>query len=107
MGLLVRSGLCSPTTACPLGVDNQDAGNVRGLAGRGATLQASATHDWPELATQQRALSRINAAAVRLPLVRSDWRYGSAVFDAQGRILADAGNERSHTVAGHRACPTL
>lgn len=81
-----------------LGVDNQEARSARTLARRGATVLVSSTHDWRELAEQQRALSRLNAAAVRLPLARADWRYGSLIVDARGRTLADAGHGRSRAV---------
>ncbi|MCS7006978.1 MAG: hypothetical protein RMM28_00600 [Thermoleophilia bacterium] len=81
-----------------LGVDVQDAGSARALAAAGATLLASSTHDWAELATQQVALSRIAAAAVRLPLVRADWRYASTIVDTDRRGRADGGLGRSRTV---------
>jgi apolipoprotein N-acyltransferase len=81
-----------------LGIDNQDAGVAGGLADEGADLLVSATHDWPELATQQRALSRLAARATGLPLVRADWRYGSAIYGDDGEPLADAGTERKRTM---------
>ena len=74
-----------------LGVDNQDPAWPRVLARRGATLIVSSTHDWAALAEQQRAASTMHAAALGVPLVRVDWRYGSAVYDAGGRKVADAG----------------
>ena len=73
-----------------LGVDPQDPAWPRELAARGAELLVSSTHDWPALARQQRALAQTHSSALGLPLVRADWRYGSAVF-AGGRKVADAG----------------
>jgi apolipoprotein N-acyltransferase len=73
-----------------LGVDNQDPGVSRALAAEGAELLVSSTHDWAELAPQQRAFSRLHAAAVGLPLVRADWRFGSAVFESGGTVTAEA-----------------
>jgi apolipoprotein N-acyltransferase len=74
-----------------LGVDNQGPMVARPLADGGAELLASATHDWEQLATEQRAFAAINAAATGTPLVRADWRYGSAIYGADGELLADAG----------------
>jgi apolipoprotein N-acyltransferase len=84
-----------------LGVDNQDPGIARALADSGADLLVSATHDWEELAEAQRALAAINAGATGRPLVRADWRYGSAIYAADGELIADAGRglERDVIVA--------
>lgn len=81
-----------------LGVDNQDPGSPRALAARHADLISASTHDWQQLAPQQRAFARLHAAALRVPIVRADWRYGSAVYDAGGRELADAGSEKRRGV---------
>jgi apolipoprotein N-acyltransferase len=81
-----------------LGVDNQEPGIARALADRGAELLASATHDWQELAPAQRAFASINAAATGTPLVRADWRYGSAIYAADGERIADAGGNLERTV---------
>lgn len=93
-----------------LGVDNQDPGAARALARLGAQLLASATHDWRELLPQQRAYAQLHSAALGLPLAKADWRYGSAVWDATGRLVADAGLERRRTVlvasVGLGAAPT-
>lgn len=80
-----------------LGVDSQDAAVARELAAAGATVLTSSTHDWKQLAPHHRAHERIASAAVGRPLVRADWRYGSAVFD-RGAVRADAGLERRRTV---------
>jgi apolipoprotein N-acyltransferase len=74
-----------------LGVDNQDPGLAAVLARRGASVLASSTHDWAQLAETQRALAQFHARATGLPLIRADWRFGSAIYDAGGRLLADAG----------------
>lgn len=80
-----------------LGVDSQDAGVARELAAAGARILTSSTHDWEQLAPYHRAHERIASAAVGRPLVRADWRYGSAVID-RGALRADAGLARSRTV---------
>ncbi|MBD0289628.1 MAG: hypothetical protein ICV74_00120 [Thermoleophilia bacterium] len=74
-----------------LGVDTQDPAVARALARRGAALVASATHDWPALARQQLALTRLQAAALGIPFVRADWRYGSAIVAPGGALAAAAG----------------
>lgn len=81
-----------------LGVDNQAPGLAARLAGRDAGLLASATHDWEQLAAHQRAAAQLHAAAVGVPLVRADWRYGSAIYGAGGEQLADAGEGKRRTV---------
>jgi apolipoprotein N-acyltransferase len=75
-----------------LGVDNQGPRTARALADHDAELLASATHDWEELADMQRAFAAINAGATGTPLVRSDWRYGSAIYSADGELVASSGD---------------
>jgi apolipoprotein N-acyltransferase len=80
-----------------LGVDSQDPRLAAELAGRGAELLVSGTHDWRQSAVQHSAYEQVAAEAAGLSLVRADWRYGSAVYDGEGRVLADAGEELSRT----------
>ena len=77
-----------------LGVDTQEPGTARTLATAGATLLASSTHDWAALAEPQIALARLHAVALARPIVRADWRYGSAIVGADGDVLATAGPEK-------------
>ena len=81
-----------------LGVDNQDAGVARELAAAGAALIGSSTHDWKQLAPQQRAFTQIHAVAVGRPILRADWRNGSFVVGGDGEIRADAGGATRRTV---------
>jgi apolipoprotein N-acyltransferase len=81
-----------------LGVDNQDPGVARGLVAADAELLSSSSHDWRQLAPDQRSLSRLHAVALQRPLLRADWRFGSAIFDADGTVLADAGREKVRRV---------
>jgi apolipoprotein N-acyltransferase len=81
-----------------LGVDSQDPAVARRLAGDGATVIISSTHDWKALARPQRALAQLHALADGVPLVRADWRQGSAIYDAGGRLVADAGTARRRAV---------
>jgi apolipoprotein N-acyltransferase len=94
-----------PRLGLLLGVDNQDPGVARGLVSAGADVLVSATHDWRELAPQQRAFARLHAVALGVPVVRADWRYGSFVVDARGRILADAGAERVEAAPAAEVAP--
>lgn len=80
-----------------LGVDTEDPAVPRLRAARGATLLASSTHDWRALATQQRAVARLGAVGAGVALVRSDWRYGSAIYGPDGEVVADAGVDLART----------
>jgi apolipoprotein N-acyltransferase len=84
-----------------LGVDNQDPASARVLVEHGARLLAASTHDLEELAPHQSALARLHAAGLALPVVRADWRYGSAIVRAGGETAAeaDAGKRRAVVVA--------
>jgi apolipoprotein N-acyltransferase len=81
-----------------LGVDVQDPNLPRALSHAGAEIVTSSTHDWPQLATQHRALAALGAKASGVPIVRADWRYGSAIYDRHGEVVADAGQGRTRTV---------
>jgi predicted amidohydrolase len=81
-----------------LGVDVQLPALARRHAERGATLLTSSTHDWAQLAPHHRAFAQLAARATSLPLVRADWRYGSAIYGPGGEMLADAGTGLSRTV---------
>jgi len=88
-----------------LGVDVQDPSLAGRLVGRGAELLTSSTHDWRQLATEHRALSALGAEVSGAPLVRADWRYGSAIYDREGNLVADAGDERRRTVIAADVAP--
>jgi apolipoprotein N-acyltransferase len=84
-----------------LGVDNQDPDVARRLVAAGAELIASAAHDWEQLAVPQQAFASIHARATEAPVARSDWRYGSALFDSDGEVVAavEDGKRRDVVVA--------
>lgn len=77
-----------------LGVDTQDAAVAREAAGAGANLITSSTHDWRRLAGVHQAFAAISSRSSGLPIVRADWRYGSAIYDRDGTLVADAGSEK-------------
>jgi apolipoprotein N-acyltransferase len=81
-----------------LGVDTQDPASARRLAAGDADVLVSSTHDWAALADEQLALARFHALGNRAPLVRADWRYGSAILGPDGTLLADAGLEKRRLV---------
>jgi apolipoprotein N-acyltransferase len=81
-----------------LGVDVQDPDLARRLADAEADVIVSSTHDWRQLAPQHRALASLGAAASGVPVIRADWRYGSAVYARDGSSIADAGEDRRRTV---------
>jgi apolipoprotein N-acyltransferase len=85
------------TVAAILGVDTLAPAPAGALLGGGAELLAAATHDWEQSAGPHRAWARLLARAVGAPLVRADWRYGSAIWSAEGATLADAGSNRRRT----------
>jgi apolipoprotein N-acyltransferase len=88
-----------------LGVDAQDPGIPAALADGGASLLASSTHDWPALAVEQTAFARLAARAVGLPVVRADWRYGSAIYARNGDELAGTGTDLRRTVLVAEVAP--
>lgn len=80
-----------------LGVDTQDPHVAALLAARGARVLTSSTHDWAQLADQHRAFAGTAARASGLPLIRADWRYGSAIYGPSGEPVADAGTQLRRT----------
>jgi len=81
-----------------LGTDTLNARFAGRLTAGGAGLLVSATHDWHQSAVPARAYAQLAARATGAPLLRADWRYGSAVYRADGELAADAGGERLRTV---------
>jgi len=88
-----------------LGIDVQDPNPARTLAAEDSDLVASSTHDWRQLATQHRALASLHAVAAGVPVVKADWRYGSAIYDREGEALADAGEDRRRTIVAAEVSP--
>jgi apolipoprotein N-acyltransferase len=86
------------TVGTLLGVDNQDPAASRRLVAADADVLTASTHDWQDLAEQQRAFSRLHAVALGVPLVRADWRFGSAVYAPDGSVVADAPPGKRRTV---------
>lgn len=87
-----------PAVGTMLGVDTQDAHIAASLADAGADLLVSSTHDWRQLAPHHLAHARTAAVASGLPLVRADWRFGSAILDPSGEVVAGAGEGRRRAI---------
>ena len=88
----------SGTEVGPLfGTDTVDARNAGALARDGAELLASSTHDWRQSAGPAAAYGRLAARSAGVPLVRADWRFGSAIYAGDGAVLAGAGPDRERT----------
>jgi apolipoprotein N-acyltransferase len=79
------------------GVDNEDPAVARALVADGARVLVAVTHDWEQLAVQQRAFASLHALATGVPLVRSDWRFGSGIWAADGTRLAGETVSRERT----------
>lgn len=88
-----------------LGVDTGDPSTASEAAAAGATLISSSTHDWRQLAPAHRAFAELAARSTGTPLVRADWRYGSAIYAADGVRLADAGTSLRRTVITAEVTP--
>jgi apolipoprotein N-acyltransferase len=88
-----------------LGVDVQDPNLAGVLADGGADLIVSSTHDWRQLAPQHRDLASLGAAASGVPVVRADWRYGTAIYSRDGSPIADAGEDRRRAVVAAAVDP--
>ena len=82
-----------------LGVDSQNAAVARQLVRAGAELITSSTHDWEQLAPQHAAYARVAAVALDVPIARADWRNVSAIYDADGRVVASTGRETRRAIA--------
>ncbi len=74
-----------------LGVDSQTPAVARELVRAGADLITASTHDWEQLAPQHAAHGRIAAAALDVPIARTDWRNVSAIYAADGSVAASTG----------------
>jgi apolipoprotein N-acyltransferase len=97
--------LASVELASLLGIDTGDPLTASEAAAAGATLISSSTHDWHELAPAQRAFTAIAARSTGIPMVRADWRFGSAIYSADGTRLADAGTDLRRTVITAEVTP--
>jgi apolipoprotein N-acyltransferase len=81
-----------------LGAEPQDAHTAADLAGQGAEVLVSATHDWRQSAGPQQAYARLAAQAGGVPVIRADWRYRSAIYAPDGEPVAHSGAGRDRAV---------
>jgi len=90
-----------PTYQTPFGTlatiicyDNSFTDTTRKLARKGAQLVAHNTHDWQPMVVMDPLHDIFRAAENHVSIVKADWRYGSAIIDPYGRVLAASPTDR-------------
>jgi apolipoprotein N-acyltransferase len=90
-----------PTYQTPFGTlatiicyDNAFTDTTRKLVRKGAQLVAHPTHDWHPMVIVDPLHDVFRAAENRVSIVKADWRYGSAIIDSYGRVLAASPTDR-------------
>jgi apolipoprotein N-acyltransferase len=90
-----------PTYQTPFGTlatiicyDNAFTDTTRKLVRKGAQLVAHPTHDWHPMVVVDPLHDVFRAAENRVSIVKADWRYGSAIIDPYGRVLAASPTDR-------------
>jgi apolipoprotein N-acyltransferase len=84
-----------PTYETPFGTlatiicyDNTFTDTTRRLVRKGAQLVAHPTHDWQPMVVMDPLHDIFRAVENHVSFVKGDWRYGSAIIDPYGRVLA-------------------
>jgi len=90
-----------PTYQTPFGTlatiicyDNTFTDTTRKLVRKGAQVVAHPTHDWQPMVVFDPLHDIFRAAENRVSIVKADWRYGSAIIDPYGRVLAASPTDR-------------
>jgi apolipoprotein N-acyltransferase len=90
-----------PTYQTPFGTvatiicyDNAFTDTTRKLVRKGAQLVAHPTHDWQPIVVIDPLHDVFRAVENRVSVVKADWRYGSAIIDPYGRVLAASPTDR-------------
>jgi apolipoprotein N-acyltransferase len=90
-----------PTYQTPFGTlatiicyDNAFTDTTRRLVRKGAQLVAHPTHDWQPIVVFDPLHDIFRAVENRVSIVKADWRYGSAIIDPYGRVLAASPTDR-------------
>jgi apolipoprotein N-acyltransferase len=90
-----------PTYQTPFGTlatiicyDNTFTDTTRKLVRKGAQLVAHPTHDWQPMVVVDPLHDVFRAVENRVSIVKADWRYGSAIIDPYGRVLAASPTDR-------------
>ncbi|HID63921.1 MAG TPA: hypothetical protein EYP49_14465 [Anaerolineae bacterium] len=90
-----------PTYQTPFGTlatiicyDNAFTDTTRKLVRKGAQVVAHPTHDWQPMVVIDPLHDIFRAAENRVSIVKADWRYGSAIIDPYGRVLAASPTDR-------------
>jgi apolipoprotein N-acyltransferase len=90
-----------PTYQTPFGTlatiicyDNAFTDTTRKLVRKGAQVVAHPTHDWQPMVIIDPLHDIFRAVENRVSIVKADWRYGSAIIDPYGRVLAASPTDR-------------
>ena len=90
-----------PTYPTPFGTlatiicyDNTFTDTTRRLVRKGAQVIAHPTHDWQPMVVFDPLHDIFRAVENRVSIVKADWRYGSAIIDPYGRVLAASPTDR-------------
>ena len=90
-----------PTYQTPFGTlatiicyDNTFTDTTRRLVRKGAQVVAHPTHDWQPMVVFDPLHDIFRAVENRVSIVKADWRYGSAIIDPYGRVLAASPTDR-------------
>ena len=90
-----------PTYQTPFGTlatiicyDNAFTDTTRKLVRKGAQVVAHTTHDFQPMVVIDPLHDVFRAVENRVSIVKADWRYGSAIIDPYGRVLAASPTDR-------------
>ncbi|NIO67713.1 MAG: hypothetical protein GTN71_01275 [Anaerolineae bacterium] len=90
-----------PTYQTPFGTlatiicyDNAFTDTTRKLVRKGAQVVAHNTHDFDPMVVIDPLHDVFRAVENRVSIVKADWRYGSAIIDPYGRVLAASPTDR-------------
>jgi apolipoprotein N-acyltransferase len=90
-----------PTYQTPFGTlatiicyDNAFTDTTRKLVRKGAQVVAHPTHDFHPMVVVDPLHDIFRAVENRVSIVKADWRYGSAIIDPYGRVLAASPTDR-------------
>jgi len=90
-----------PTYQTPFGTlaniicyDNTFTDTTRKLVRKGAQVVTHNTHDWQPMVVMDPLHDVFRAVENHVSIVKADWRYGSAIIDPYGRVLAASPTDR-------------
>jgi apolipoprotein N-acyltransferase len=78
-----------------LGYDTAFTDTARRLARQGSQVLTLSTHDWVGMSAAYGRHTVLRAVENGVAIVKADWKVGSLIVDARGRILAEAPSDRA------------